>query len=129
MNYQKTNKIPSMEQLGIELKDFVKGVISDIALAIQELNNDYAGIGLAVNPIGVHHGPSDITIAHDMRLIREVEFSLSITSSNASNAGGGVKLSVLNAGVDNKDEKSTASIIRFSIPVVYPGVELPHRKL
>lgn len=34
----------------MELKDFVKGTISDIALAIKELNDEKSNIGLLVNP-------------------------------------------------------------------------------
>lgn len=38
----------------MELKDFIKGTISDIALAIKELNDEKAGIGLFVNPVDCH---------------------------------------------------------------------------
>ena len=34
----------------MELKDFIKGTISDIAMAIKELNDEVSDTGLLVNP-------------------------------------------------------------------------------
>jgi len=117
-----------MEQLQIELKDFIKGTISDIALAIKELNEENADIGLLVNPNNYDQiRTNEYSLIGDGRLVKDIEFNLSISASDTTEAGGGLKINVLKAGISNETNNSTVSTIRFSIPVVLPGAACPKR--
>lgn len=111
----------------MELKDFIKGTISDIALAIKELNDEKAGIGLFVNPVDCHCLSKGLSETGDGRLVKDVEFNLSISASETTEAGGGIKINVLKAGISNEANNSTISTVRFSIPVSFPGCEGPKR--
>lgn len=112
----------------MELKDFVKGTISDIALAIKELNDEKSNIGLLVNPNNYDQVKADkYSFIGDGRLVKDIEFNLSISASDTTEAGGGLKINVLKAGISNETNNSTISTIRFSIPVVFPGCDAPKR--
>lgn len=108
----------------MELKDFIKGTISDIAIAISELNEDYASIGLVVNPKDAYTPSADVSRINgnnDERLVKEVEFNLSISASDTKEGVAGIRINVLSAGINNETNNSTVSTVKFSIPVVYPG--------
>ena len=111
----------------MELKDFIKGVISDIALATKELNEEYSDTGLLVNPANCHDIAKGLSETGDGRMVRDIEFNLVISASNTTNAGGGLKINVLRAGIDNEVNNSTISTIKFSAPVAFPGSEGPRR--
>lgn len=111
----------------MELKDFIKGVISDIALATKELNEEYSNTGLLVNPANCHDIAKGLSETGDGRMVRDIEFNLVISASNTTNAGGGLKINVLRAGIDNEVNNSTISTIKFSVPVAFPGSEGPRR--
>jgi hypothetical protein len=112
----------------MELKDFVKGTISDIALAIKELNDEKSNIGLLVNPNNYDQiKANEFLFIGDGRLVKDVEFNLSISASDTTEAGGSLKINVLKAGISNEANNSTVSTIRFSIPVVFPGCDAPKR--
>lgn len=111
----------------MELKDFIKGTISDIALAINELNEEYRDKGILVNPANCHDISKGVSETGDGRLIRDIEFNLVISASNTTSAGGGLKINVLKAGIDNQINNSTLSTIKFSVPVAFPGIDGPKR--
>ena len=80
----------------MELKDFVKGTISDIALAIKELNDEKSNIGLLVNPNNYDQiKANEFLFIGDGRLVKDVEFNLSISASDTTEAGGSLKINVL----------------------------------
>ena len=109
----------------MELKDFIKGTISDIALAIKELNAEHGSDGLLVNPRGCYSIPNAFASTADDRLVKDMEFNLSIGASDTTEAGGGLKINVLKAGISNETNNSTISTVRFSIPVAFPGCDGP----
>lgn len=111
----------------MELKDFIKGTISDIAIAIKELNNEKSDMGLLVNPNNYDCIIKDEYSIGDGRVVKDIEFNLSISASDTTEAGGGIKINVLKAGINNETSNSTVSIIKFSIPVVLPGINCPIR--
>lgn len=111
----------------MELKDFIKGTISDIAIAIKELNNEKSDMGLLVNPNNYDRIIKDEYSIGDGRVVKDIEFNLSISASDTTEAGGGIKINVLKAGINNETSNSTVSIIKFSIPVVLPGINCPIR--
>lgn len=112
----------------MELKDFIKGTISDIAIAIKELNDEKSDMGLLVNPNNYDRIVKDeFSMIGDGRIVKDIEFNLSISASDTTEAGGGIKINVLKAGINNEISNSTISAIKFSIPVVLPGINCPIR--
>lgn len=111
----------------MELKDFIKGTIADIAIAIKELNEEGTSIGLLVNPVDCHCLSKGFSETGDGRLVKDIEFNLSISASDTTESGGGIKINVLKAGISNETNNSTVSTIRFSIPVAFPGCDAPKR--
>ena len=110
--------------MNMELKDFIKGTISDIAMAIKELNDEVSDTGLLVNPDNHEQDKAgNSSFIGDGRIIKDIEFNLSLSASDTTEAGGGLKINVLRAGISNE----TVSTIRFSIPVVFPGCCAPKR--
>lgn len=115
----------------MELKDFIKGAISDIAMAISELNSEMSTIGLTVNPMDESNTYNDcvrLNYDNDERMVKDIEFNLSISVSESSETGGGIRINVLSAGMNKEFTSSTVSTIRFSIPVVYPGSHARKKK-
>ena len=114
--------------MNMELKDFIKGTISDIAMAIKELNDEVSDTGLLVNPDNHEQDKAgNSSFIGDGRIIKDIEFNLSLSASDTTEAGGGLKINVLRAGISNETNNSTVSTIRFSIPVVFPACCAPKR--
>ena len=73
----------------MELKDFIKGTISDIAMAIKELNNEVSNTGLLVNPDNHEQDKAgNSSFIGDGRIIKDIEFNLSLSASDITEAGG-----------------------------------------
>ncbi|WP_032557355.1 hypothetical protein [Bacteroides fragilis] len=67
----------------MELKDFIKGTISDIAMAIKELNNEVSNTGLLVNPDNHEQDKAgNSSFIGDGRIIKDIEFNLSLSASD-----------------------------------------------
>lgn len=96
-------------------------------MAIKELNENSKDSGLLVNPSDCHTLSNGLAETGDGRLVKEIEFNLSISASDITEAGGGLKINVLKAGISNETNNSTISTIRFSIPVAFPGCIAPRR--
>lgn len=108
----------------MELKDFIKRTISDIALAINELNKELSDIGLTINPKDKSNSINSFVRLNendDERAIKEIEFNLSISVSDSTEGGGGLKINVVSAGINRGTSNCTISTVKFSIPVIYPG--------
>lgn len=103
----------------MELKDFIKGTIKDISVAITELNEEMADSGLMVNPIA--DNPVDnIRYAADGRIVQDIDFNLQVSASEKMDTGGGIHINVLKAGVNNVTDNATVSTIHFHISVALP---------
>lgn len=110
----------------MELKDFIKGTITDIATAIKELNEENNDISLFVNPRNFYITErKNEKICGDGRLVEYVDFNLSISASDKKETGGKIAITVLNAGLQNEYNNSTVSTIKFSIPIIFPGSDGP----
>ncbi len=113
----------------MDIKDFIKGTISDISDAVRELNAEKGKDGLIVAPANYKHIEKVPYLKlQDERIVELVEFNLAVTVSDKSNTDGGLKISILNAGINNEAATSTCSTIRFSIPVVLPSPGRSGRK-
>lgn len=110
----------------MELKDFIKGIITDISLAIVDLDQELASKGVIINPRN-RDGAGSYASLQTGRAIKEVEFNLSVSASDITEKGGGIKINVLSAGVSTEANHTTVSTVKFSIPVAFPGAEGPLR--
>lgn len=110
----------------MELRDFIKGVITDISTAISELDKELSSTGLVINPAN-RDGVSTYDSLNTGRAIKEVEFNLSVSASDTKEKGGGIKINVVNAGISAETSHTTVSTVRFSIPVAFPGSEGPRK--
>lgn len=108
----------------MDLKDFVKTSIKDIATASQELQTELAETGVLVNP-PVSSMQKDIfeegNVGCTWRQIRDVDFDVAVVASSAG--GGKAALKVwsveISGGADGAHE--TSSRLRFSIPIALPA--------
>lgn len=104
----------------MELKEFIKGTVSSIANAVTELNEEMKDTGLKVNP--ERGGHFDGTVYdNDNHVIHNIKFDLQITAAEKSEAGGGIKINVLKAGISSATNDQTVSTIHFSLDVVLPS--------
>ena len=104
----------------MELKDFIKTTVSDIAGAVTELNAELGCTGLQVNPLQDNH-VGGTRYNCDGQQIQDIEFNLQITAIEKSEAGGGLKINVLKADMSKGSSDQTVSSIRFSLSVVLPS--------
>lgn len=111
----------------MELKDFVKGVITDITCAVKELQDELKN-GAVVSP-NLERSTGKDTVkdycnAGACRPISEIDFEVAVTAGNMVNkeAGGALGIHVLQGKVGGKSEERMESIskIRFSIPLILP---------
>lgn len=103
----------------MELKDFIKTAIRDISDAVTELNDEMGEKGLIVNPTPDDHLDGMI-YTDDGAWIQKVDFNLSISVSDTTECGGGIKINILKAGINNEVNSQTLSSIQFSLNVVLP---------
>ncbi|MDE6410633.1 MAG: hypothetical protein K2K81_10395 [Muribaculaceae bacterium] len=126
----------------MDLKDYVKEVISQISEAVTEINgnvsDNYVTVQRAiVNPsfgeiqdfkghllcilskTEYSSGNSKIT---SMCKITEVDFDVTLSASSKSDKGGKIDLKVLGGGITNGDESSTTNRVKFTLPVLFPSV-------
>lgn len=103
----------------MELKDFIKGTIKDISEAITELNEEIGDTGLLVNPKVDNH-LENTRYAVDGMIIQDIEFNLQVSASEKTDAGGGIHINVLKAGLSNTTDNATVSTIQFKIAVSLP---------
>ena len=113
----------------MDIKEFIKETISGISDAVKELNAEKGKEGLIVAPTNYKHiEKAPYLKLQDDRIVELIEFNLAVTVSDKSNTGGGLKISVLNAGINSEAATSSCSTIRFSIPVVLPSPGHPGRR-
>ncbi|MFT0551416.1 trypco2 family protein [Bacteroides thetaiotaomicron] len=104
----------------MELKEFIKETISSISDAIYELNEEKTENGLIVNPSKIKWKGETNDLYEDGRIIKNIEFNLSVQASDKNGTGVGLKINIVNAGIGNEKTNSTISTIKFSIPVAFP---------
>ena len=114
----------------MELKDFIKDTVTQIAEAVTELNGGQTKYKLTVNPIsssGISNRNS-INVGYDTCHVTNIEFDLTLTASEnkENNAKVGVFASAIGLGVSSNNGANNESVskIRFSLPVVLPGNEV-----
>lgn len=94
----------------MELKDFIKNVLSDIANAVKESQTELKDVAI-VNPPSSTSQYAGGTISH--YAIKDVEFDIALSAS--SEKGGKAGISVLAGNLASTSRESTR--VKFSIPV------------
>lgn len=121
----------------MDLKEFVKESIVQIAQGIDEANKELEESSAMVNPIHVvantdsaqayarTRKPSDIN--PDARIVEKVEFDVAVVAETGEGGKVGAKLSIASIGIGGEGEKKSMnkseSRIKFTVPMVYPGFE------
>lgn len=116
----------------MELKEFIKEAVSQIADAVTELNEGTTEFKLIANPIRTSSGDSsDLIILDDgCRKITNIDFNLSLTTSEnkGSDAKIGVFASVVGIGASSNENAQNESVskINFTLPVLLPSKRAPY---
>lgn len=104
----------------MELKDFIKATIKDISEAVTELNEEMSGTGLLVNPIP-DTDSADTMYTSDNRIIQQIDFNVSVTTSDRTEKGGGLKVYVASEDLNSQTGHEATSTISFHIKVALPA--------
>lgn len=103
----------------MELKEFIKGVLSEITDAVKESQKEINN-GVLIAPDSIILGAT----RSGNKPVSLIEFEVAITTEDIKEKGKGIKIAsaFLNGGYknDNKNSSGCVSTIRFSIPVILP---------
>ncbi len=113
------------------LKDFISSVLSEIMTGVKDAQEPAADRGGCINPLHLHSGDLrqiPLFERETKNVLRLVEFDVAITAAEGEHRGGKAEVKVygfLGGGGELGSEKSrsTASRIKFSVPVLLPGQE------
>ena len=104
----------------MEIKEFVKEAIGDIADAIIEINTETHNKGVTACPSQLMRRGDPFSITDDGRIVRNIDFELSVAVYGKNEANAGLKISIARVGIGGETANSTTSTIKFSIPVAFP---------
>ena len=107
----------------MELKEFIKDTVTQIADAVTELNGGTSKYPLTINPIG-DIGKQDsnyIEIASKHCYITNIEFNLSLTTSDnkGNNTKVGVFASIIGVGVSSNEDAQNESVSRIELSLIH----------
>ena len=110
----------------MELKQFIKEVLSDITMAVVESREELKDVGGLIAP-PVHKPSADrisVRLHNSFVTINEVEFEVLLSESQheGNKKGVSVKFSAINGGIKNEKggENSSNTKIKFTIPISFP---------
>jgi hypothetical protein len=112
----------------MRLQEFVSQAVKEIIAGVQEAQTYAATTGARINP-ALHYGAADkgpyaLGTDDEPRPIRDVEFDVGVTSTDASEtqAGADVFVAVLGIGARGRSDTSNGCVsrIKFSVPIVLP---------
>jgi hypothetical protein len=116
----------------MELKDFLKNVISSIANGIIEAQIELSDIGIIIYPEKLEIGKSGEKLlrADGWRYTQELDFEILVSIDEKNTEGGDGKLTVLNfasLGLNsiNETNVSNSNKLKFKIPVAFPTTKTP----
>jgi hypothetical protein len=116
----------------MDLKDFIKSTISQIAESVEELNNEFQERQVVVNPSSINGINNVPTLQTHTRAynITNIDFDLSVSVENneGSSAKVGVFANVIGIGASATEGKNSQSVskVKFTIPVMLPS-EKPYK--
>ncbi|WP_185260314.1 hypothetical protein [Elizabethkingia anophelis] len=112
----------------MELKEFIKEVLANIAEGVNDSKSIYEGLGGEVapklkNPTGKNDGQMEAKYDH-YKHISTVEFEVNLSNEevNGRSSGIGVMLGNVSLGGkrDNKNSEGMNTRIKFSVPIILP---------
>ncbi len=116
----------------MELRDFVKGVISEIVLAIDEAQQEL-GDKACISPVMLAGAyATNVRAGKGCVPVSNIDFDVAVTTgtteSSSAGVGGGIKIfEVFKAGAETSDTSKVisqnVSRVKFQIPIVYPPAE------
>lgn len=118
----------------VELKDFIKTTIMDIATAIEEANTEALGgsVDVLVNPspitkMGEHYESYVPHTPDTNRKVEMIDFDVAVTSSASAEGGAetGINIAGFKIGADGSiaEGNENVSRIKFQIPVRLPYIK------
>lgn len=122
----------------MDLKDFVKESLVQISKGISEANEELKDTGAMINPLHVtintdksqaygRTGKPAYDSAGSSRVVEKVEFDVAVVAEAGEQTKAGIKLSIASIGLGADGQSNTKdkseSRIKFTIPVVFSGVE------
>lgn len=118
----------------MELKEFIKSTIKQIAESVDELNQEFDGKQTFVNPTnikGIGEKPY-VPFAFTDYNVTNIDFDLSVDVENkeGTTCKVGVLASVIGVGVSSTEGRvqHSESKVRFTIPVILPSKKLDPNK-
>jgi hypothetical protein len=124
----------------MELQDFIKNTLVQIARGIESAAAELKGSKAMVNPRNVataHVEDGNVygylnTQKKFYKVVQKIDFDVAVTAEKTKETKGGLGISVgsINVGTQGRSENagSTISRIRFSVPMVLPMEDAPHDK-
>lgn len=112
--------------MDIELKDFIKAVLTEITIGVSESQNELESKGVIISP-SISEGVKAETDGK-IRTVSVVSFMVELIQSESDDTeiSGGAKLYVFSAGSGTK--KGTSNIVTskvsFDIPIILPSVDV-----
>ena len=112
----------------MELKEFIKTAVTDIAGAVSELQNELQN-GTIINPT-ISRGDSvnAILINNEVRMMERLHFDIAVTVTETTELNGNARvgISVIGAKLNQGNAETTENVSRmtFSIPVVLPSTHV-----
>lgn len=109
----------------MELKDFIKDTVSQIAEAVTELNGE-TSIPLTINPAKTEFmdGKQFVDMGYSKAYLTNIYFdlTLSLSEGKGSDAKVGVFASVIGVGASSNENAKNESVskIKFTLPVLLP---------
>ena len=108
----------------MELKEFIKNVLLDIAEGVKDAQEKGMGLGAVISP---NYRQTDYTMSYENKPIQIVEFEVEL-STESMDGSRGIGVSLANAAsfkLDGKDNqrKNNSTKIKFDIPMVLPTPE------
>jgi hypothetical protein len=108
----------------MDIKQFVKDSLIQIAGAIKDANTELAELGSQANPPGATSQSEAGTTYVDVIDTQNIEFDLAVTITETATTSGGGSISVWSVGIggekSSEGSKSSVSRIKFTVPLKLP---------
>jgi hypothetical protein len=120
----------------MELQEFIKESLVQIATGITDANKELTLIGGCVNPSGLRPSVEGVNAYGSMNkenryksaVVEVVRFDVAVVAGTESGAEGGLRVGCANLGVGGElnqtNSETSESRLTFKIPMVYPTGEM-----
>lgn len=115
----------------MELKDFVKNTLIEIAKAITEAQKETEEMDIIINPAGLasNEKGEKYLRTNGWRYVQDIEINVGITeiSNEGGKSGIGITAGFLKGGtaINSDNSNQNISSVKFNIPVALPSTPTP----